>query len=216
LLHYSLLIFTIYGMLLMLAEADSTLYPARDDGRSSGQDLRSRLKKATDKAHRDLDVQFATLDLCRLEGYRRFLEASAAALLPLERALEFAGVADVFVDWHQRTRRAALIADLASIGADARPLKVSYPMNRNAVIGIMYVLEGSRLGAKYLLRMIARSADPLIPAATAYLSHGAELHLWQSFLEVLKRETVAVHDEVEIVNGARMAFSMFAQAAARA
>jgi len=42
--------------------------------------LRSRLKEATADAHRDLDARLSGLDLANLDGYRRFLEANAAAL----------------------------------------------------------------------------------------------------------------------------------------
>src|SRR5262245_32318182 len=40
------------------------------------------------------------------------------------------------------------------------------------VLGTMYVLEGSRLGAQVLLKSVMRSSDAVATAATAYLSHG--------------------------------------------
>ncbi|MGH1557740.1 hypothetical protein ACRAWD_07640 [Caulobacter segnis] len=49
----------------------------------------------------------------------RFLSASAAALSPLEQALERAGVADWLPDWPARARRAALAQDLAALGLSA-------------------------------------------------------------------------------------------------
>src|SRR3569833_1520653 len=36
----------------------------------------------------------------------------------------------------------------------------------------LYVLEGSRLGARCLVRLVTRSSDPLVREATAYLRHG--------------------------------------------
>ena len=178
--------------------------------------LRHRLKEATAAAHHDLDAQFAAFDLTACKGYRRFLEASAAALLPLEAALERAGVARLFLDWPERSRRDAITADLARLGGTVRPTDEVAPLSRNAVLGTMYVLEGSRLGARYLLRTIAASADPLIAEARAYLGHGAGRPFWPSFLSRLECEPMTEDDEAEAIAGARQAFAVFASAAARA
>lgn len=178
--------------------------------------LRDRLKQATAEAHRALDTRLGALDLSRLDGYRRFLEISAAALLPLEAALEAAGVAALFGDWPWRTRRAAIAADLARVGGSLHSLENQPVLNGNAVFGTMYVLEGSRLGAKYLLRAVARAADPVIASATAYLDHGSGQRLWQSFLLTLEHQRFAPGDEAEVTESALLAFSMFARSADRA
>jgi heme oxygenase len=185
-----------------------------EKGRHGG--LRDRLREATAAAHHDLDAEFATFDLTSRNDYRRFLEANAAALLPLEAALERAGVSRLFSDWPERSRRDAIATDLARLGGAIRPMDDIAPLGRDGVLGTMYVLEGSRLGAKYLLRMIARSADPLIADSRAYLGHGAGSPLWRSFLANLERAVVSGHGEAEAIAGARQAFAMFAEAAARA
>jgi heme oxygenase len=178
--------------------------------------LRDRLRAATAAAHHDLDAQLAAFDLASRDGYRRFLEASAAALLPLEAALEQAGVAGIFSDWAQRSRRTAIIADLDRIGGKIRPLPDIRPLNRHGLFGTVYVLEGSRLGAKFLVRMMARSTDPQMAEATAYLSHGTGQPLWRSFLARLNSEPIAPGSESDAIEGARNAFAMFADAAALA
>jgi len=185
-----------------------------ETARSSG--LRGKLRDATAADHRELDARFAGFDLSNHSGYRRFLEASAAALLPLEAALERAGVAGIFDDWAHRSRRAAIIADVGKLGGAIRPLPDVGPFTRHGLLGALYVLEGSRLGAKFLLRMIARSADPQVSQATAYLRHGAGQPLWPRFLARLESEPVIPVDESEAVSGARRAFALFAEAAARA
>jgi heme oxygenase len=200
----------------MPAGAALTNSPARQSRLAIPPGLRSRLKQATAEAHRDLDGRLGSLDLSSLAGYRRFLEASAVALLPLERALERAGVAAMFADWPQRSRRAAIVADLAKVGGIVRPAAVPLLTNGNAVLGTMYVLEGSRLGAKYLMRTIAHAADPVIASATAYLDHGAGQPHWPRFLAVLEREPVTPDDEADIIDSAAAAFELFAQAAAHA
>jgi heme oxygenase len=176
--------------------------------------LRERLRDATSAAHRELDTQLSSFDLTVLSGYRRFLEASAGALLPLEAALVEAGVAKMFPDWPERVRSDAIAVDLERLGKEAHATVSVLPLTRSGMIGTMYVLEGSRLGAKFLLKTVADAADPRIGEATAYLGHGAGKRLWQSFLARLAIEEAC--DEDEAIEAARSAFAAFEQAADRA
>src|ERR1700761_4761164 len=91
----------------MPAVAVSTQPPAHQAPPAAIPGLRDRLRQATGEAHRDLDGRLGAFDLTRLEGYRHFLEINAAALVPLETALEAAGVAALFADWPWRSRRGA-------------------------------------------------------------------------------------------------------------
>ena len=176
--------------------------------------LRERLREATSAAHRDLDAQLSAFDLTSLAGYRRFLQASAAALLPLESALVAAGVEQIFPDWLERSCSDAIAADLWRLGSSV-PRTVSVPpLTHSGVLGTMYVLEGSRLGAKFLLKSVADAADPCLCEATQYLSHGAGKRLWQSFLAKLATEEP--RDEDEVIEAARTAFVAFERAADRA
>lgn len=182
-------------------------------GDFSPNGLREKLKTATSGAHRALDARLGTFELTSIAGYRPFLEANAAALLPLETSLERSGIVDLFTDWPQRSRRAAMAIDLDCIGGAANPLPPIAPMNRREMLGVMYVLEGSRLGAKYLLRTVAGCDEPQIVAATNYLRHGNGLPLWRTFLERLEREPVTPDGEAEVIACAERAFAMFARAA---
>src|SRR5215475_11462502 len=92
-------------------------------GTATSSGLRASLGEATAGAHRELDAQFAAFDITNRHGYRRFLEASAAALSPLEAALERGGVNHIFSDWSERSRRAAIAADLERLGGSVRPLE---------------------------------------------------------------------------------------------
>ncbi|WP_370057770.1 biliverdin-producing heme oxygenase [Bradyrhizobium yuanmingense] len=175
--------------------------------------LRERLRDATSAAHRDLDAQLSAFDLTELSGYRRFLQASAGALLPLETALVEADVSRAFPDWPERSRSVAILADLERLGSAAPRLVSVPPLTRSGVLGTMYVLEGSRLGAKFLLKMVADSANPRICEAVAYLSHGTGRRLWQSFLAKLAIDER--WDEDEAIAAAHIAFAAFEQAADR-
>lgn len=182
----------------------------------SASGLRNRLRDATGEAHRELDAQFTAFDLTGISGYRRFLQANAAALLPLEDALVAAGVAGIFPDWPERARSASIVADLQRLGLGLPSAIPVPPLSRNGVLGTMYVLEGSRLGAKFLLKAIADAPDSRIAQAAAYLGHGIGKRLWQSFLARLADEHLSERDEAEAVGGAQAAFAAFERAADRA
>lgn len=194
----------------MLAGASDV---SRQVGRSF-PGLRERLRDATATAHRELDAQLSAFDLTVFSGYRRFLQASAGALLPLEAALAEAGVAEIFPDWPERARSAAIAADLDRLGRDAHASVSVSPLTHSGVLGTMYVLEGSRLGAKFLMKAVADAADPRIGEATSYLGHGAGKRLWQSFLARLQSEEACDGDEA--IEAACAAFAAFELAADRA
>jgi len=171
--------------------------------------LRNILKDATTADHRRLDAGLGALPLDTADGYRRFLEINATALLPLESALADAGVRRLLPDWDLRIRTDAIMGDLAALGGASRHLSVDALPNRAAMLGTLYVLEGSRLGAAYLLKSLARSNDPLVSGNTRYLRHGAGRHFWASFLDVLENhETI---DADDVARSARRTFDLFAE-----
>jgi len=172
------------------------------------------LRDATSAEHARLDARLGALDLCQIDGYRRFLEINAAALLPLEQSLLRAGVRHVLTDWDDRARSEAILHDLSRLGGTPRLLDPPALADRSAVLGALYVLEGSRLGAAYLLRTVRKCSDPAISGNTAFLGHGAGRPLWPSFLAILERHADELAGETAIVTSARRAFALFEQAAA--
>jgi heme oxygenase len=191
--------------------------PTTKSGRNSAKDttLRNTLKAATAADHARLDIKLGAFDLHDLAGYRRFLEANAAALLPLEGALVAAGVRDLLPDWDRHARARAILGDLSAIGGAPKLLDPPLLAGTPAMLGTLYVLEGSRLGAAYLLRHVQKAGDRRILHATAYLAHGTGQHLWPDFLAVLESHAEVVDDEADIVEPARRAFDLFYKAAAQ-
>ncbi|WP_284419536.1 MULTISPECIES: biliverdin-producing heme oxygenase [unclassified Bradyrhizobium] len=191
----------------LAAMSDDQLFAGSTNG------LRDRLKAATAAAHHALDERLSQFDLTTTPHYRRFLQASAAAVLPLEQVLEQAGVGEMLCDWAGRRRAEAITTDLADLNGSVVPIELpTPPLDRPFVFGTLYVLEGSRLGAVYLLRVVTASADPRARRATRYLRHGAGQGLWRSFLERLAREPLTPDDEVRMIASARAAFAVFAKA----
>jgi heme oxygenase len=187
--------------------------------------LRGRLREACAESHRRLDALIGCLDLRILGDYRTFVEVNAAALLPLEAALVSAHVERLFPDWNRRSRSRAILADLARLGGIARRWPTSKELGINelglnelglgGILGTVYVLEGSRLGATVLLRQASQSAHREVQEARAYLGHGAGSNLWQSFLTALEFHGSRLNDDRAAVRAARRAFDLFAAAASQ-
>ncbi len=177
-------------------------------GNLSDISLRDHLRAATAESHTALDAQVAAWKIETPLGYGAFLSASAMAIAPLELALERAGVAEWLPDWTKRVRRTALAHDLAALGLEARPFATAAVPSPDFGAGLLYTLEGSRLGARFLARQV-RAAGHGLPLA--YLTQGEGDDLWRSFLAWLEKPNVGTQtDEVEA--GARYGFRCFSDA----
>ena len=120
--------------------------------------IRLALRDATTDNHRQVDALFADHAMDSPDSYRRFLTAHARALGALEP------VARPSVP-----RLPLLASDIAALGqAMPAPLPLEDRASEGYRWGLLYALEGSRLGGA----MLARKVAPDLP--TAYLSavHG--------------------------------------------
>lgn len=174
--------------------------------------IRHGLRTFTASLHARVDDHMSEL-LRQPEGYAKFLMASAAGVLPLERALCAAGISAVVPDWPARTRSAALRADLASLSLPAS--ETDYPgrdveLGGEAhLFGALYVLEGSRLGARAILHALGNSPSAVHHCACRYLSHGAGQPLWQTFLSQLEASAEVRRNHEATFEGASSAFAAF-------
>ena len=178
--------------------------------------VRHHLRNATADLHAALDGGFGALDLKKRSDYRQFLAAQAAVWEPLEAWLTRHDIGRVLPDWPRRRRASALAADLAALGgvADVHDIVMGTP-SLPAMLGVTYVLEGSRLGARYLSRIIADSDDAAVRTNTRFLHHGVGLPLWPSFLETLEAHVTDADGVDEAARGARQAFAHFLTAQRR-
>jgi heme oxygenase (biliverdin-IX-beta and delta-forming) len=177
--------------------------------------LRALLREGTAAAHARLDGALAGIDLREQQQYCRFLEAQAQALLPLEATLADSGVRRLFPDWEQRFRSRVLVEDITLLGGDVQPFGTLDRLGDDAIVGTMYVLEGSRLGAAYLLKIVQESPDPAVRETKAYLSHGAGTRLWPNFLKTLESYAAKLPDPATMVDAAQRTFALFETAMAR-
>ncbi len=166
---------------------------------------------ATRAAHDRVDATFSDLDLGDAADYRLFLTAQAKAFLPVEAALDAAGVAALFPDWPRRRRSHLLRADLEALSlavpAGESTLSFATPAE---VVGGAYVLEGSRLGGAVL----ARSVAPGLPRA--FLDAPQASGQWRDFLTALEQLLTSPLQQSDAVAGASRVFDHFALAAGEA
>lgn len=150
------------------------------------------------------------------EGYRRLLAVQSLALPQCEAMLDASTIATLIPDWEDRRRGAALAADCEALGL-AAPTPASsartapLALSPGQAVGMLYVLEGSRLGARLLHRRLQENPDPHCRAADRFLTHGADERLWTSFVAWLDALELTPTDAIA---GAHHAFALFSQAAA--
>ena len=172
------------------------------------------LRRATQPWHDAVEAAFAGYDLLTPEGLGAFLRAQGSAVLPIEGELDRRGMIELMPDWPSRRRSEALLSDLERLGSPApadfgAPPVLDTPARR---LGALYVLEGSRLGGRFLAQRIATSLVPAVRGANAYLGHRVHPGAWAGFLETLDRSGV---DRAELLGGAEAGFRLFHDAAER-
>ena len=107
-----------------------------------------------------------------------------------------------------------MLDDLAALGLQPPPpLLLGLHGGPAWVLGLLYVLEGSRLGAQVLRQRVLAGPDARCRAATAYLSHGMGQALWPSFLTQLEASPYAKGNTSSVTEGAHDAFAAFERAA---
>lgn len=163
------------------------------------------LRSATADCHRTVDEIYSLAKLDDRLSYSKFLRAQSAAYLPIETALDRAGIADVVDDWPQRIRTPLLIRDLAELGVE-RPALFGSPAiaGEPEMLGALYVLEGSRLGGKILMRAVPAS----FPASFLSWESSAT---WRAFLTQLDQILDTEERRGRAIDAARNVFSIFGE-----
>jgi heme oxygenase len=167
------------------------------------------MRIATAEAHVRVDTIFSRFRLQEACGYRAFLKAIAAAHVHVEAGLDRSGVGRLVSDWRERQRTGLLCADLEEIGescpeADER---WAFP-DEAALLGALYVLEGSRLGGAVLRRDVP---DHL---PKRFLSAPAPPGAWRGLGALLDRELRDSQKLDRAILAARQVFNSFAAAGA--
>lgn len=156
------------------------------------------------------------------EGYRELIEGFYGLYEPLEKELaERADWAALNWDFEGRQKTGWLEDDLHAIGLSETdilmlPLAADLPAldSLGAVVGCLYVLEGSTLGGQVISRRLRESLDITPENGGRFFTGYAEqtgLH-WRRFMEW--GETLATQDpalQTEAVASAKSTFDCFAR-----
>lgn len=163
----------------------------------------ARIRGATRIAHAQLDD--------RLDAVARFADPSrrgelvdrfARLHLPVEAALG-AFLADMPDLEYTARRRAGHFDEVRREPPPSFPV----PASRAEALGLLYVVEGSALGGRMILRMLAERGvhDPALRFLDPYGERTGAL--WRGFLAVLARETVSGERAEAAVRGACRGFA---------
>ncbi|MCI4662229.1 MAG: biliverdin-producing heme oxygenase [Neomegalonema sp.] len=175
---------------------------------------REYLQRSTRGMHERVDQLASRMDLAERAEYIVFLRASCEALGLIEARLEQSGVQALLPDWAQRRRSDAIRQDLAQLNAKAAPLdaRSTQPYSTDEAWGALYVLEGSRMGARLLCGRAKSSKAPDVIANMRYLTHGDGQPLWREFLLALEQAANNRLDLPLASQGALSAFETFENA----
>jgi heme oxygenase len=172
---------------------------------------RFRLRDATRAEHVRLDALIsASRFLASKSRYADYLAATLAARRAIARGLEASGVAAIYPAWPTRELTACLRQDLEDLGAAASLCELDFALSGRAeILGTLYVLEGSSLGARLLQRLAGElSMTPNFGARhmAAQIADGAA---WPRFTALLDTAPMDELGEVMCIQAARRTFALF-------
>jgi len=179
----------------------------------SAEDHRFALKRATDEAHARVEgiVQAAEM-FGSIEGYRRYLAGSYAARARLEHRLDASGAERLWPEWPRRRIAHLIAADIDDLGGVALVSSgmSSLPLSEAELLGVLYVLEGSSLGARVLVNMAGGLGLSSTYGARHLFEQAGDKTAWRSFVALMN--TTAEPPSIE---AALAAFDVFADAYSR-
>jgi heme oxygenase len=190
--------------------------PRRDT--SVAVPLSVQLREATSTLHLEVERTLGLPGAIRdLAGYMRCLCRFYRLYQPLEVVLGSFGswpAAGIEIDACAQSPR--LAADLRALGMEPAALEAA-PHERlprlpdfSHALGALYVLEGSTLGAQFILpQLVAQMGTSLGGATSFFLAHGAQTAAcWKHFREALDRYGVQFPEGRNgVVEGAQSTFA---------
>jgi heme oxygenase len=157
-------------------------------------DVLAQLRAATAQAHRELEQQVDIPQVCQSrEKYERLLVDFLGFFEPLEAVLQqVSGWKERGFDWGERAKAGMLREDLQALGFSAdeianlpRCADLPEPATIAEAFGCAYVLEGSTLGGRHIVSILAKSDMPA-EARHYFSSYGEHVGLrWREFLAML-------------------------------
>jgi heme oxygenase len=150
------------------------------------------------------------------ERYNAYLVATLRARDALEAQLDDSSAQTVFPDWPVRKLAPALREDLLDLAmtmpSPPRRRTSAESLSPSAVLGALYVLEGSALGAQILKRRAAAIGLTSQFGARHLDQQTATPRAWRSYLDCLESRDLSAAEEDQCVAAAIGAFGQFERA----
>jgi len=120
-------------------------------------------------------------------GYRKYLAASYEMRSLLERRLDLSRAGAIWPDWPNRRIADLIAADISDLGgvATAPEENVQTTLSTAEQLGVLYLLEGSALGAWVLVKSVAEIGLTASFGARHLFSQAGDGEVWRRFLSVI-------------------------------
>lgn len=169
---------------------------------------RWQLRERTAHAHAVVDAAVGAF--ADIGQYGRYLAALYRFRTPIERDLERIAWPDAMGGWRPQQVSAAIAADLADLGLAIPELAARPCMNDDALMGTLYVLEGSILGSQVLFKRAQQLGLTATHGARHLALQSGGIDEWRGFLALLE---VAEPFDIERATAASLATFAAAESA---
>lgn len=173
----------------------SSKAPANASGpRPPTPDRRFALRAATGEAHQRVESIVGSAGMFEtVHGYGRYLQATLELRTELEARLDRAGAHAIWPGWQQQKLVSLLRLDLADVGIQPRyrPDPPSELLTTGELLATLYVLVGSALGARVLVRSVRELGFSESHGARHLYAQAAETGAWREFVGVLEASAIA-------------------------
>lgn len=177
--------------------------------------LSQRLNQATHAVHERLDAAVKAHDpFSSRENFAPFVVAQYLFQSQLQALYQDAELNQLFDDLAQRCRAQQALADLADLETDVPQTlpATEPPASQAAALGWLFVSEGSKLGAAFLLKRVAAlGLDQHFGARHLGEPAGGRAEGWKRFTRTLDALPLSEAQQAEAEAGALAAFERFAE-----
>lgn len=175
------------------------------------------LRNATAQSHTNLEALPISASIMNPEvtnaEYASYLDLMHDVVKDAEENI-FPAISEIVTDLNDRNKTHLLEQDLKSLGVvkdrDIKPLSESLSEpSKGFAMGIFYVIEGSSLGGRVILKNINAALGHDIENGAAYFGRygGQTGSYWKNFLSQLTQYEAGNNNADEIIAGADYAFN---------
>ena len=181
---------------------------------------RMRLRGATDALHQSIDSRIRqTGFLTTQAGYVAYLRATLRARQAIEARLDASGAQAIYPPWPARKIAPALSLDISDLSGgspeDVQCGPPPSPFSLGSIWGALYVLEGSAVGARLLLRQAAILGLTPQFGARHLACQATAPSAWKDFVAALDEVQLTCDQDAACVDGAITTFACFDRAYAQ-